>query len=112
MKTHHLLRFVYNSELDKYEQGIKKQQAATQTDRKEWEKKIFTQEKELYSKKLEEADAKIIQLEQTGSEGSAQEINQLNKLKEALKRNLIRVEHDLFILNKDKYDLIKFTHIY
>lgn len=93
---------------------MRKQQEETQVDRREWEKKIFTQEKELYEQKLSEAEAKIIQLEQskTPSEETTKELNKLKNLKELMKKNITRVEHDLFILNKDKYDLIKFTHIY
>lgn len=70
--------------------------------------------------KLEETEADLIRLSdesdgqlKDGSlsiEDFQRKRRGLELQRDLFKKNLARVEHDLFILNKSKYDLIKFTN--
>lgn len=117
------MRFFAYSEIDKYEQALKKQNLETgvEPNKVVWEKKIFTQERDFFIAKVEEAEADLARLDDESEtllvegtlkvEDLQQKRRALENKRDLFKKNLIRVEHDLFILNKNKYDLIKFSHI-
>ena len=87
-------------------------------DKEEFKKRVFKEERDFFMKKLEEAKETLklqeIEIEELFKNG------QLNKKEIVMKKKvnlgvvkfyeekLRRVEHDLWISNKNKYDLIKF----
>jgi len=87
-------------------------------DVEKFERKIFTQERDFFKEKLNEIEEQQIQLNSAIDAQSAEGTNlaDLQKQKKNLElskkffeRKLQQVEHDLFIVNKNKYDLIKYS---
>ena len=84
-----------------------------------WEKKTFTQERDFFKKKLEDLEDNIAKNSVTNEslliEGkiNKEEIEKQKKRDETVKKffekKLQQVEHDLFIINKNKFDLSKFS---
>eukprot|EP01017_Pseudomicrothorax_dubius_P016682 TRINITY_DN1889_c0_g1_i8.p1 TRINITY_DN1889_c0_g1~~TRINITY_DN1889_c0_g1_i8.p1 ORF type:complete len:209 (+),score=67.66 TRINITY_DN1889_c0_g1_i8:240-866(+) len=109
------------NEIEKYEKALAKQERETSTrpDRKEWEKKIFGEEKEVFLTKLKQAkddlkrltsedEALVLSGHLTKEEAERRKVINFQPVK-FFQAKLKQVEHDLFILNKDRYDPIKFV---
>ena len=85
----------------------------------EIERKTFTQERDFFREKLNEIEEEEIRLgteldaQQASGSGNVKDIEtkrrNLQVTKKFFERKLQQVEHDLFIVNKNKYDLIKFA---
>ena len=91
-------------------------------DMKKWQKMTFEQERDFFISKLESTDNELTQFDADTEaqllEGKMKvedlqvQRGALEAQRDLFKKNLMRVEHDLFILNKTKYDTTKYTHIY
>eukprot|EP01016_Furgasonia_blochmanni_P012472 TRINITY_DN1616_c0_g2_i1.p2 TRINITY_DN1616_c0_g2~~TRINITY_DN1616_c0_g2_i1.p2 ORF type:complete len:114 (+),score=57.29 TRINITY_DN1616_c0_g2_i1:65-406(+) len=85
----------------------------------EWEKKTFGQERDYYKSMIEQAEAEAAKklaedeallLAGTITQEELERRKMVNEqVKKFFEKKLQRVEHDLFILNKNKYDPIKFA---
>jgi len=112
---------IFLSEIDKYEKTIEKQNKENGLipDVEKFERKIFTQERDFFKEKLNEIEEEQIQLnnqlETLLAEGkiqadqAAKQKRDLDIRKKFFEKKSQQVEHDLFIVNKNKYDLIKFA---
>src|SRR5262249_8034374 len=110
-----------DSDLDKYEKSLAKQnlENGTVPNVEAFERKVFTQERDFFKEKLNEIEEEQIKLasyhDALLAEGKIQpeqiqkEKDNLDLKKKFFERKLQQVEHDLFIVNKNKYDLIKFA---
>ncbi len=88
--------------------------------RKEFDRKILYEEKEFFSNKLEEARENLKRQSLYNEEDlkekkiTKEKFNQLEKqnlgVVQFFEEKLRRVEHDIWIINKNKYDLMRFPH--
>ncbi len=113
--------FDYVSDIEKYERALEKQNIENKIipDKKEFEKKTFQQERDFFLAKVQETEQEYIMLEKSlegqiaaGKITEAQAETQkkgVNFRKRFFEEKLRRVEHDLWILNKNKYDVIKYV---
>jgi len=110
-----------NSEIEKYEKTIERQnkENGLVPDVEKFERKIFTQERDFFKEKLNEIEEEQIKLnsiiDAQAADGSSnladlqKQKKNLELSKKFFERKLQQVEHDLFIVNKNKYDLIKYS---
>jgi hypothetical protein len=109
------------SEIEKYERALEKQNIENKItpDKKEFERKTFTQERDFFQQKLSELEAEELKLNESldaeladgkiTNEQAEKQKRDLLIRKQFFEKQLKRVEHDIWILNKNKYDLIKFV---
>lgn len=106
------------SEIEKYEKAVALENKGKEITKEDFEKKIKEEEKIFFSTKLEEAkeNAKIKSLENQKllQEGKIdqKELISREKINQGVidffeKKNKI-IEHDIWILNKNKYDLRRY----
>lgn len=97
---------------------MKKESKTGEEIRKEFDKKILYEQKDFFTNKLEEAKTKSKQ-ESLRNEDDLKEkkitkdkFNQLEKVNlgvaQFFEEKLRRVEHDIWVINKNKYDLRRF----
>lgn len=110
--------FLFFSEIEKYETALRKEKKPEEEIRKEFDKKILYEQKDFFTNKLDEAKKKLKQ-ESLKNEDDLKEkkitkekFNQLEKVNlgvvQFFDEKLKRVEHDIWIINKNKYDLQRF----
>lgn len=112
------------SEIEKYEKALEKQNLENKLtpNKAEFEKKTFTQERDFFLQKVSEIEQEAVKLDATieaklnegkgyTEKDAARDRKNLEIRKKFFENKLKRVEHDLWILNKDKYDLIKYVPI-
>lgn len=107
------------SDIDKYEKTLEKQnlENGLVPNKEEFERKTFTQERDFFKEKLNEVEEEEVALtarqDALAAEGKADkfktELKNIQIKKQFFQKKLQQVEHDLFITNKNKYDLIKFA---
>ena len=112
---------IFDSEIDKYERTIEKQnkENGLVPDVEKFERKIFTQERDFFKEKVNEIEEEEIKLnnhlDALLAEGKIQpeqvtkQKRDLDLKKKFFERKLQQVEHDLFIVNKNRYDLIRYA---
>ncbi|KAL4480010.1 hypothetical protein ABPG74_020526 [Tetrahymena malaccensis] len=111
---------IKGNELENYEKSLEREQIekGEVPDLKAFKEKIFKQERDFLADKLQQAEENIslqklenVELLEKGKIDVA-EFNRREKAAAATKAffeaKLKQVEHDLFICNKNKYDLIKY----
>ena len=110
--------FVFLSEIEKYETALKKENKTDEEIRKEFDKKILYEQKDFFTNKLDEAKKKSKQ-ESLKNEDDLKEkkitkekFNQLEKVNlgviQFFEEKVKRVENDIWVINKNKYDLRRF----
>lgn len=112
---------IVGNEIEKYEQALEKQQkeASGVPEYPVWGKKIFEQERDFFVQKLADAEA---ELQRKTMENDALVLEGKLTKEEAARRKAVdgqiiqffqkkiqRVDHDLWIMNKNKYDLQKYA---
>lgn len=114
----------HKSDIAKYEQAVhtEKLKNGTIIDKNEFKKKSFLEERNFFIKKIEEtkeiAKIKKIENEELFASGKINvlEMEKRNKVNNGVayffQEKLKRVEHDLWIINKNKFDLIKYPIYY
>lgn len=121
MKINYLLfKYKINSDIAKYEKAVRAEKIKNGEiiDFEGFKKRSFKEERDFFVKKLEEAKeimkTKTLENEELLKAGKIdkKELEKRNKIQASVvdffQQKLVRVEHDLWIMNKNKYDLIKF----
>jgi len=110
-----------DNEIEKYEKTIERQnkENGLVPDVEKFERKVFTQERDFFKEKLNEIEEEqiklnsIIDAQAAEGKGDAADLQKqkrnLEVSKKFFEKKLQQVEHDLFIVNKNKYDLIKYS---
>lgn len=110
-----------NSDIDKYEKAVEKQNRENGLipNKEEFERKTFTQERDFFRERINEIEEEQIKLNSQNDailaeskilpEEAQQQKSALELKKKFFEQKLQRVEHDLFILNKSKYDIPKYA---
>lgn len=115
-----MFKYKINSDIAKYEKAVRAEKIKNGEiiDFEGFKKRSFKEERDFFVKKLEEAKeimkAKTLENEELLKAGKIDksEFEKRNKIQASVadffQQKLVRVEHDLWIMNKNKYDLIKF----